>query len=138
MYTFSHHIKSTVNRAKKKLNILKALAGSGWGQDKETLLITYKSICRTTLEYATPIWSPTISDSCWTRLQAVQNQALRVATGCLAMTGVDHLHQETKVLPLREHSTLITKQFTAACFNPSHPGNKHLGKIPPARRMKIT
>ena len=39
MYSFSHHIKNTVSRAKKKINILKALAGTGWGQDKETLLI---------------------------------------------------------------------------------------------------
>ena len=49
MFTFSNHIKNTVAKCKKKLNILKALAGSSWGQDKETLIITYKSIIRSTL-----------------------------------------------------------------------------------------
>ena len=139
MHTFSHHVTKTVAKAKTKVNMLKALAGSSWGQDKETLLITYKSICRSTLEYGAPIWSPIVSDSSWEKLQRVQNQALRVATGCTAMSEVHHLHQETKVLPLKEHATMVTKQYVAACFHSAHPGNKHLGKPPPARsRLKPT
>ena len=133
MHYFSHHVKSTVTKAKSKVNMLKALAGSTWGQDKETLIIMYKSICRSKLEYATPVWSPIISESSWEKLQRVQNQAMRVSTGCLAMTAPDHLHQENKVLPLRDHAELITKQFLAACYHPSHPGIKHLGKLAPAR-----
>ena len=42
MYTFSHHVTETVKKAKAKVNVLKALAGTSWGQDKETLLMTYK------------------------------------------------------------------------------------------------
>ena len=61
MYTFSHHIKETVKKSKGKVNALKSLAGSAWGQDKETLLITYKAVVRSTLEYGAPIWSPIIS-----------------------------------------------------------------------------
>ena len=41
MYTFSHHVRSTVSKAKKQVNMMKALAGSTWGQDKETLSMTY-------------------------------------------------------------------------------------------------
>ena len=60
---------------------MKHLAGSTWGQDLETLALTYKSICRSVMEYAAPIWSPIISKASWTKLQTVQNQALRVITG---------------------------------------------------------
>ena len=117
MFTFSHHVKETVKKGKAKVNILKALAGSSWGQDMETLTITFKSVVRSTLEYATPVWNPIISESRWEDLQRVQNQALRVATGCYLKSDIDHLHVETKVLPLRQHSTMLTKQFLASSFN---------------------
>lgn len=133
MHYFNHHVSNTVEKAKKKLNVIKALAGTSWGQDQETLVITYKSICRSVLEYASPIWSPAISPTSWNKLQSVQNSALRVATGCYLKTNPAHLHQETKVLPLQDHCKLIAQQYLAACFLPGHPGRKHLDRPPDPR-----
>ena len=138
MFSFSSHINATVKKAKGKINILKSLAGSAWGQDKETLILTYKSICRSVLEYGAPIWAPLISQTSWEKLQRVQNQALRTATGCLAMASIPHIHRECKVIPIQEHSKLLTKQFTAGCFLSSHPGHKNLNRPPPPRNLKQT
>ena len=44
---------------------MKSLAGSDWGQDQETLVLVYKSVGRSLLEYGNPIWSPQISDTNW-------------------------------------------------------------------------
>ena len=133
MHTFSKHVKKTISSAKTKVNMMKALAGSAWGQDKDILILTYKSVVRSKLEYGAPILTPTISKSRWEDLQIVQNQALRVATGSLLMSAQDHLHQETKVLPIKPHSTLLTKQFLAACHLADHPRGKHLGRPPEIR-----
>ena len=121
----------------KKIIILKSLAGSTWGQSKETLILTYKSIWRSVLEYAAPVWAPAISKSRWSDLQTVQNSALRIATGSLLMTNIDHLHIETKMLPLEIHSKIITKQYLASTHLPDHPGNKHLNRPQPLRQMKL-
>ena len=118
------------------MNILKCLAGSKWGQDKETIVTTHKTIVRSTLEYAAPIWAPIISKTSVQKLQNVQNQALRLATGNLRMAHTDHIHRETKVLPVQQHTNLITKQFVANFFLPGHPGAKHLGRPPEPRKMK--
>jgi len=67
---------------RKRVNVLKALAGTTWGQQKETLVITCKSICRSTLEYGALIWTPVISNTNWKHLQVIQNEALCIATGC--------------------------------------------------------
>ena len=120
MHCFGHHVKSTLTT---------------WGQEKETLTLTYKSICRSTLEYGSPVWGPAISETSWDKLQRIQNQALRISSGCHMMSDIDHLHQETKVLPLRAHSEMLTKQFLAACHLPGHPGQKHLGKPIPQRNL---
>ena len=38
---FHKHVKTTEEKAKKKLSILKALTGTSWGQQKEAVLATY-------------------------------------------------------------------------------------------------
>ena len=53
MNTFTKHIKITIIKCNSKLHVLKSLAGTSWGQDKETMVITYKSVCQSILEYAT-------------------------------------------------------------------------------------
>ena len=138
MYTFSKHVNITANKAKSKVNIMKHLAGSTWGQDLETLTLTYKSICRSVMEYAAPIWSPIISKASWTKLQTVQNQALRVITGNLKMASEQHLHREAKILPIRDHCDMISKQFLLSNYTPNHPGLKHTNRPLPARKMKPT
>ena len=44
-----------IKYVKKKVNILKALAGLSWGKDKATLFIPYKPISRSVLEYGAAI-----------------------------------------------------------------------------------
>ena len=90
LFTFNKHVRLTVKKAKDKINLLKALAGSTWGQDQETLLITYKSLCRSVLEYSFPVWTPVISKTSWANLQRIQNQALQVTTGSLLMWSLMH------------------------------------------------
>ena len=138
MHFFSSHATLTAAKAKKKVNVLKALAGTDWGQDKQTLIIMYKSIVRSVLEYGSPIWSPAISETSWTKLQRVQNSALKVATGTYHNTQEEHIHRETKVLPLRDHGRMITEQYLATCHLPGHPGRKHLDRPPPRRPLKHT
>ena len=133
MHTFTPHINNTITKAKSKINLMKTVAGNTWGQSKEMLSITYKALARSTLEYAIPVWSPIISSTCWTKLQTVQNQALRVITGCLQMTPIVHLHRETKILPLKEHGEMLTKQFFLNCHLPGHPSYKHLNRQAPGR-----
>ena len=42
--SFHKHCNYVSDRIDKRNNILKALAGSSWGQDKETLLLTYNAL----------------------------------------------------------------------------------------------
>ena len=42
--------------------MLKALAGSSWGQDKETLLVTYNALGKSIANYAAPVWNTNASE----------------------------------------------------------------------------
>ena len=54
------------------------------------------------------------------RLQTIQNSALRIATGCVRMTPMDHLNTEAKVLKVEEHLKMLCSQFLATCLQPHH------------------
>jgi len=54
------------------------------------------------------------------------------------MSHTDHLHVETKLLPVKYHSELLAKQYWLSCYQPHHPCH-HLTTLPaPARNMKGT
>ena len=47
--TFTQHCNNIAVKVQRRSNVLKALAGSTWGCDKETLLTTYQAIGRSIL-----------------------------------------------------------------------------------------
>ena len=93
--SFHKHCNYVTDRIDKRTNMLKALAGSSWGQDKETLLLTYNALGKSISSYGAPIWSTNASDSSYKKIQTAQNAALRTTTGAQKMARIDHLHQES-------------------------------------------
>ena len=53
--TYSTHIHNISVQAHKPLQMIKALTATGWGKQKETLMVTYKAVMRPALEYASSI-----------------------------------------------------------------------------------
>lgn len=140
MLTFEEHTTIIKDRVNKRNNILKALAGTTWGKDKETLLTTYQAIGRSVVNYCAPIFTPMLSNTNWKKLQTCQNMALKVATGCHKISSETHVHAECKMLPIKEHNEMLTKQFILRTQRPDQPGKVDLdsGDGPQYRHMKDT
>ena len=136
--TFCAHVDSVVSRANQRISILKALTSVKWGQQKESLVNTYKASIRSLLTYASPIWFPYISTSNTTKLQRVQNAALRIATGSVKASAESHLHAETKMLPVQYHLSLLSSQFLATALQPDHPSYPTVTADPGPRDKKVT
>ncbi|KAI5731922.1 hypothetical protein M8J77_018439 [Diaphorina citri] len=115
LLTYNAHAKTIIERVKKRNNAIKLLGGTDWGKEKETIITAYKTIGRSIINYAAPIWTPQLSTTHWKSLQATQNAALRTATGCHLMTNEDHLHNECMVLPIRQHNEMLAQQYLARC-----------------------
>ena len=112
MLTFRSHATKLKEKITKRTNILKALARTTWGKEEETLLTTNKAI-----------WTPALCESAWDDLQAGQNAALRVATGCVKMTAASHLHSESKVMPVKDHCEMLSQQFLLSTTQANHPNH---------------
>ena len=136
MLNFGPHCKNIKERVQSRNNVLKCLAGSTWGKEKETLLDTYKATGRSILNYAAPIWTPYISPTNWNELEIAQNTALRLSTGCVKMSDISHLHHETKILPVKPHSEMLTKQYLLSMHQEEHPNHHQVHQSRPPRDIR--
>ena len=97
---FNTHVKNTILKARKRMKILKCLAGKDWGQNLETQRALYSTYIRSALEYAAPSWYPWISKTARDKLESVQNECLKVMTRMAYDSPSDFLRLEAGVEPL--------------------------------------
>ena len=71
------------------------------------------------------IWSPLSPSTSFNKLQVMQNAALRNATGYTQDTNIQHLHEETLILPIHEHLLHHPSQYKQKTQHPSYPIHKH-------------
>jgi hypothetical protein len=79
---------------------MRMLKGTDFGTDKNSLLLIYKSLIRSKIDYGAQIYSSACNTSL-KKLQIIQNTALRLALGALQSTPAQDLEVEAGVPPLK-------------------------------------
>ena len=92
---------------------------------------------RPTLKYASSIWSPMASPTNINKLQ-VMLVGLRACTGCTQDTNIQHLHDETNILPMQKHLQLHASQVRQKAQYPSHLLHRYTTHNTSQRLMKPT
>ena len=136
--TFKPHVQEVSARARSRLNVLRAVAGTTYGNSKESVTALYKQYVRPVMEYACPAWTPGLARIHHDTLQRTQNAALRIATGSTRSTPVQHLHNECRVLPLKQHMDMRGAQFLAKAEGPSHPCHYFHNPTATPRAVRMT
>ena len=134
--TFNLHVSEVMKSAARKNNVLKCLTSPSNGLQKEELTRVYRACTRSVTYYATPTWTPLISQTNWNKLEIGQNNALRIITGCTKMTQTDHLRHETRCIPVRNLCEMMTCQFSSKMKMPDHPNFRIT--TPQPRQMKTS
>ena len=95
--TLNAHIDKLYAETASRLRGMKLVSHSTWGWKKSTMKTMYFAYVRSKMDYAAPAWQPWLSNTNMTRLEALQNRALRIVTGQLVSTPLDALfhHQQT-------------------------------------------
>ena len=86
--TFRHHLVVLRKKLSSRVTMLRRLVCSGWGAGAKTLRIATLSLVYSIAEYCAPVWCRSAHTSL---IDSVLNDALRIVTGCLRPTPMDHL-----------------------------------------------
>ena len=119
--TWRNHINSTEAKARRKLALLRKLAGTQWGAAETVLKNVYIGAIRPHLEYGSTTFT-SASKSTLYMLDKVQNQAMRLITGAMKSTPIKVMEDTTAISSLchrRDMRNLI--QAERYKCSPSHP-----------------
>ena len=107
--TWKPHINQAEGKARRKLNIMRKLAGTTWGATDKILKSVYQGTVRPHLEYGSASWMTAAKTHLHT-LDKVQNQALRIITGAMKTTPIQKMEEISSIPPLcsrRQQKTMI-------------------------------
>ena len=88
--------------------------------------------------YSTLICFPNTSQSLIQKLQAIQNSAVRIATGSVKMASIDHLHEESEMLPVQDQLFLICFRYLTGALQANNPSHSVVTPPSGSRYMKQT
>ena len=114
--TWKTHILRTEGKARKKLAIMRKLAGTTWGANEHILNTVYEGSVRPVLEYSSTVWSTTAKTN-QQSLDKIQNQALRIITGAMKSTPIHRANH---------HYTTTTTETTS-----KSPSSSREIQVPP-------
>ena len=77
---------------------------------------SFNTHCVQVANYAV-LWSTNARDTSLGKIQRTQNEAIRIITGSHKMLSIDHLHSETKMLPVEDHLSLLSVQYLVHCLD---------------------
>ena len=127
--TWRPHIQKAEAKARRKLAILRKLAGTNWGANEQILKRVYQGAIRPHLEYGSTAWS-TAAKTHLQSLDRVQNQALRIITGSMRSTPIEAMEKITAIQPLhqrRDEKTMVQAE-KFKCL-PQHPMNERMQNL---------
>lgn len=94
------HCREKSGIAAKRLNLMRALRGQGWGTSSRTLLTLYKQYIRPVLETGS-VCTAEACTSAVDMLQRIQNSAMRMALRAERRTRISRLHSLSKLEPIQ-------------------------------------
>jgi len=124
--TWKNHIDQLVNKSSRALNILRCISGSSWGSNKDTLLILYKSLILSNLDYCCFAYSNSALTNL-KKLDTIQYKSLILATGGIKGTALRALQGECAEIPLNlRRQQIITKYLLKLSFCTNNAANQVL------------
>ena len=121
--SFKEHISALKTQCKEALNLIRVVAHLKWGGDRDTLLMLYRTIVRSKLDYGCIVYG-TASNTNLRQLDSIHNAGLRLALGAFCTSPVSSMYTEANEAPLEERRLKLSVNYylkTRACTdNPAH------------------
>ena len=124
--TWNRHVDYLRAVCRKRLNLLKHLSHLTWGADSKSLTRIYDALIKSKIEYGIEAYG-SAAPSILGKLDSLQNEALRIATGAFKCTKIASLEVLSGVIPLDLSRQLKLGKYALRVWsNHSNPTNRIL------------
>ena len=121
--SFIPHLRYLKTRCSKAMNLLRVVANRDWGADFKTLILLYRSLIRSKLDYGSIVYG-SARRSYLEMLEPVQNRALKLCLGAFRTSPIDSLRVEANEPPLTHRRTKLSVLYCLKIksnpLNPTH------------------
>jgi ribonuclease HI len=107
---FAVHINQLKSKCMRAMNLLRTVSSQDWGADQHTLMILYKTLIRSKLDYGC-IVNNSANNILLSSLDTVANEAMRISTGAFKSSPIECLHIITNEPPLELRRQEITLRY---------------------------
>ena len=130
-------MESLKEKAGKRLRLIKRLASTTWGANKETLRNLFLGYVRSAMEHALPLQA-VASKRTTTSLDAVQNQALRLVCGGMrtSPTAACEIDARVEPLDLRRERAIVESTERYKRLDSDHPNRALVDAWQPIGRLQ--
>ena len=122
--TWKHHTDHIVKKCKTRINLMRSISGSSWGASKSSPMTIYRTLIRAVLDYGAIAYGAA-TEAQKRRLDSIQYQALRIATGAMTSTSLVALQVESGETPLQLRRLELQIKYGATVnATKDHPAGK--------------
>lgn len=93
------HIKEIIDKCKKRINVLRCLAGVDWGASRQSLKKKYCAMIRPIIDYGCIVYS-SASASKLKKINVIHSQALRISCGAYRTSPISAMQVEMAEMPI--------------------------------------
>ena len=131
------HIQNLEKKSTRRLKIVKKLASTQWGADKQTLRQLYIGYVRSVMEYNLPLQS-IASETTQSTLDRVESQAVHFISGGMRSTPTAACHIDTNIEPLklRREAAVVEAVERYRREDEDHPNKTIVETWKPNNRIK--
>ena len=106
---WSVHVNIMCNRARASLKALQLLGNSVRGLSAANWRLVYNAVCLPVLTYGCQLWYTGQQKTLVKKLQAVQNEGIRIIAGAFRTAPREALHEHLRIFPMHIRLTMLTK-----------------------------
>ena len=109
---FDEHIEYILQKTKKRLNMLRYIGHIKKGANPETMVILFKTLIRSVIEYGIPVYH-TYNHNSIEKIRKIQNSGIRIAMGYRISTPINVMMVEAGTMDIDNRWELMTNRYIA-------------------------
>ena len=135
--TLNHHMQKIKKKCTRRLQLVKRLASTTWGADKNTLRQLYLGYVRSAMEYCLPLQC-ICSKTTRNALDKVQNNAVRYISGGMRSTPIAacEIHTNIEPLDIRREAAVMEMAERYKRLPQQHPNKQLIDQWKQCTRLK--